>query len=844
LTRRSLSLPCLVLLFAGTEVLAQSSLKSRRDFTVGDHPVWIVVGDFDGDGNLDFLTDDQVGSTLTLLKGFGDGTFRKLKNIDTGSQPAATVFVDVNNDGKGDFVTCNHLSRDVTVNLGDGAGNFGTKIRTLVGVNPDFLAVGDWNGDGKPDIATINALQTSMAILLGDGTGSFITPARLYTVGATPVQVVSADFNRDGKLDLAVVNNAANNIQIWLGDGTGQFAVGNTISTGSGSSPVFMAAADLNGDGIVDIAVSNSTAETVAIYLGTGTGAFGSPTNLSPGGFGPQAIAVTDINKDGKVDLLVTLGEISGSGQVAEMLGTGGGAFGPPSVVNTGPQPKAVAVGDFNKDGNLDAVTANNTGNNISVLQNVGAGAFLVANKISVPSGSFPAAVAVADFNGDHKPDVVIANEFVNTVSVTTGDCLGNFATVSSAGTVGITPLAMAVADFNGDTDIDVITANNGDNTFSILQNSGTASFTVTNGLTVGLTCDSVVDVALGDVSGDGRPDAAFVCEGAPSVLCTILGTGGSGSAAFGPPLCTQVGTAASPTTLEGVSLGNLNLDALMDPALSSRSFNAVEVGISNGSGGLLDIPAQFAVGVGPSGSAIADMNHDGFNDIIVADTGGSSVSVLLGDGGGVFSIPSFDAPAGLAPTAVAIADFNLDGNMDVAAVNTNGNDVSLLLGDGLGHLTNVGTFGVRDQPLAIAAGDFNCDGKPDLAVADNFTDTVTILFNQSMNTDPLQTTSVIGSNSGAFVVKWGIVPGAVYDVIRGQVRSIIPGTTTNNLGPVTCYANDLTVNDTATLPDASLPPLGDAYFYLVRSEVNGVGGQYTVSSSGKPGVPSSGDCP
>src|SRR5207245_5209795 len=84
--------------------------------------------------------------------------------------------------------------------------------------------------------------------------------------------------------------------------------------------------------------------------------------------------------------------------------------------------------------------------------------------------------------------------------------------------------------------------------------------------------------------------------------------------------------------------------------------------------GGLLDVPAQFAVGAGPAGSAVADMNHDGFNDVVVADSGGSSVSVLLGDGGGVFSIPSLDAPAGLAPTAVAIADFNLDGNLDVAA--------------------------------------------------------------------------------------------------------------------------------------------------------------------------------
>ncbi len=188
------------------------------------------------------------------------------------------------------------------------------------------------------------------------------------------------------------------------------------------------------------------------------------------------------------------------------------------------------------------------------------------------------------------------------------------------------------------------------------------------------------------------------------------------------------------------------------------------------------------------------------------------------------------------------LADFNLDGWLDVATVNTNSNSVTLLLGDGTGRFTNAGDYGVRDQPLSIAAGDLNCDGRPDLAVADNFSDSVTILLNQTSSVDPLQLASTVGT--GKLVFRWGIVPGGVYDVIRGQVKSVSQAASTFNLGPVTCLNDNLAVTDTADTPDAAIPPLGDVYFYAVRSVVGGVPGQYTVASNGKPGIPASGGCP
>jgi VCBS repeat protein len=835
---RIFTLAALLTVLGAVGASAQSStLKARRDFAVGDHPVGVLAVDFDADGVLDLITTDQLSSSLSLVKGFGDGTFRRLSGVVTGTYPSDTIVADVNNDGKPDLVSSNLLTRDVTVNLGNGLGGFGAKISSGMGGNAGDLAVGDWNRDGKLDVAVVSPQQNALSIALGDGTGHFGAP-RLVTVGAYPKQIVAADFDGDTKLDLGIVCRDLNRVQVWIGDGTGLFALSSTLSVTTGASPSNMAAADLSGDGKVDIAVGGNTgsASFLQVFI-QGASGFGAPTSYNSVGFGPQGIAVGDINSDGKPDLVVALADVSGTGSLATLLGTTGGAFGPPTTVNTGNGPKMVALGDFNKDGNLDAVSVNNGGNNVSILQNIGAGAFLVAGKINLPSGSFPDALAAADFNHDQKPDVAIAYEQTNLVTVANGDCQGGFAILNSANNVGITPITMVAADFDGDQDTDLVVGNNFDNSFSYLANGGLGNFTVTNGLSAGAACDSLVASASGQISADAFPDVAFACEGV-GYVCTVRGTGLGGASAFGPAVCTQLGG-----TSEGVAVARYNLDNLQDIAVTARDLGEVQIGISDGNGGITDIPATFPVNSLPVGIVSADINGDLIADLVIANSGSGTVSALLGDGGGGFTFPSIDSPAGQAPTALVVQDINMDGKQDVVVVNTNGNDVSLLLGDGAGHFSNAGNFGVRDQPLAIAAGDFNCDLKPDVAVADNFTDTVTILLNQSVAGDPLQTVAILGGNR--LVFQWGVVPGAVYDVIRGQVKQVIQGSSSIDLGAVTCLANDLAVNDTADFPDSTTPPLGDAFFYTVRAIVNGVPGPYTVSApGGKIGSPSSGSCP
>ncbi len=334
-----------------------------------------------------------------------------------------------------------------------------------------------------------------------------------------------------------------------------------------------------------------------------------------------------------------------------------------------GSNPWGVAVADVNGDGKPDVFTANVNSSSVSVLLGNGNGSFQSPMPSPV-NGSNPYGMAVVDVNGDGKPDVLTANYNSNTVSVLLGNGNGTFQNPASYPVNGSTPYSLAVADVNGDGRPDVLTANTSSSTVSVLLGNGNGSFQ--NPATYPVNGSSPWGVAVADVNGDGRPDVLTANAGSSSVSVLL----GNGNGSFQSPATYTVNGGAP----RSVAVADVNGDGRPDVLTANSSSNTVSVLLGNGNGTFQN-PATYPVNGGtPWGVAVADVNGDDKPDVLTANAGTSTVSVLLGNGNGSFQSPATYTVNGGAPRIVAVADVNGDGRPDVLTANTSTNSVSVLL--------------------------------------------------------------------------------------------------------------------------------------------------------------------
>jgi peroxiredoxin len=352
-----------------------------------------VIADSNHDGNLDIILacgtccgspPDPLSGHVQVLLGDGRGGFKPAQGspIPVGSSARKVAVGDANHDGHLDIFVAQHESYEVVALLGDGRGSFkpapaspfvsasGPQVPPRA--HTHAITTGDVNGDGNLDILTTNANDNSVSVLLGDGKGGF-APS-----GASPIKagrhpydaIILSDVNNDGKVDIVTPNLIGNAVMAMLGDGNAGFTRAPGAPFALGPRPGYVAVADINGDGKVDLVATHDDDPLLAVMLGDGKGGFnpapGSPLRPPNPVWG---VVVVDLNGDGKKDL--AMGSQLDHG-VTVMLGDGKGGFAAAadSVMPAGKRANYVAVADLNRDGKPDIVASSYGSGDITVFMN------------------------------------------------------------------------------------------------------------------------------------------------------------------------------------------------------------------------------------------------------------------------------------------------------------------------------------------------------------------------------------------------------------------------------------------------------------------------------------------
>ncbi len=514
---------------------------------------------------------------------------------------------------------------------------FTTRTDINTGLGPQSIFSMDLDGDGKPDLIIADGDSNIITVYHNNSTPGSISfiPQGSYIMDADdyPIGITAGDLDGDGKPEIIVSNYFSETLSIFRNTSvTGSISLAAPISYPLGNYCLAASVADLNGDGKPEIIVASTGDNLLSVFANNstpGTLAFSPRVDWQlPAGSAPFKVAVADLDGDGKPDMAAANG---GTNTVSIFRNTSilGGAISFAANVDfpTGSYPQGLAIGDLDGDGKPDLAIANNNDNTVSLLRNTSSsGTISFAARMDTPTGSGAYDLVISDFDGDGRPDIAVDDQYGGTVSVHHNTSATGTISISSNldYPTGNVPFSLTTADFDGDGMPDLATANNTDATISILLNKGSTQpaltfFTPNVGMTG--TIVTITGVNLTGITGVSFGDSAassFTVL-SPTTISATVGGGATGAVA--------VTTSAGVVSLPGFTYG-------VPPSITSFSPD------SGASGATILIKGASFTGT----SSILFGGTPAFSFTVLSDT---VISAIVGTGSS--GSVSLSAPAGTA---------------------------------------------------------------------------------------------------------------------------------------------------------------------------------------------------
>ncbi|MEM7202433.1 MAG: VCBS repeat-containing protein [Planctomycetota bacterium] len=626
-------------------------------------PVAVAVADLDGDGDLDlaaargprFLTE----SSLVVFDQTAPRSFTPRAPIaSTGSSPAGLVPADLDGDGDLDLAVPYLDSSELGLYEQTGSGGFQARPALPTGYGAGSVGIADLDGDGDLDLAVPHEFESGMTVfeqtapwtfsatqvataspsmsvvvadLDGDGDADLVTPAEVIAQtaplvfaaqpvppgGIIPSGVAVADVNDDGILDLAVADLRSERLSLYEQTPEGELKLQPPLATGPFRSHV--EAADLDGDGCIDLPVGGNNDSELQILFGGVPRRFRAEAPV-PTGDRVAALVAADLDRDGDLDLIsahrgTTLSPFGSTENLSIAYQDAPRTFATAPALPTGPQPVSVVAADVDGDGALDLVAADAMDDTVRNLLQTAPRQW--SPQPPLATGDTPSQVVAADLDGDGDLDLACANSRSDDVWIFWQEGPGTFVAAPPLGTARF-PTALAAADLDGDGDVDLVAASGAANSLTVLAQETPRAFTARATLPTGRFPRAI---AAADLDGDGALD--LVCANVNSDDVSVFFQDG-------PLLFTAAPPIAAADNPQSVVAADLDGDGDLDLAVSSGGTDEVVV-VYQEAPRSFAAPLGYAAGDNPNAVAAGDLDGDGDTDLAAANTGSGDLSVLWG---------------------------------------------------------------------------------------------------------------------------------------------------------------------------------------------------------------------